>query len=234
MAGIARRVTMAGLLALAFGVGEAAAQGEFLGPGAGFVSVGASSIATGELDDYLAARGYPTFGSTAVTVGLGAYRLLPNRVMLGGEFNGLIIGEETHEGREVGLGGGHLTLGVGYMVNVSPRARVYPRLGAGVGGMGLWVNQEDTVDFDDVLEGRTAIPDREPVLSRDGVVFDLGAGAEFLPRGRRGPMIGLRGGYLVAPFSSDWDAYELTATGGPDSSISGPYARLTVGWAWRR
>jgi hypothetical protein len=236
MAGFVRRAALAGVLALALSVGAetAQAQADFLGPGAGFISVGAQGIDTGELESFLDARGYPTFGRTAVTVGLGAYRILSSGVMLSGEFNGLIIGEEEHGGGDVGLGGGYVTLGVGYAVNLSPRARIYPRLGVGVGGMGLWVNQEDTVAFEDVLSGRTPIPLREPVLSRDGVVFDLGAGAEILPGGRRGPLIGVRAGYLAAPFSSDWDAYELTATGGPDSSISGPYARLTVGWAWRR
>jgi hypothetical protein len=234
--GIAR-AALCGVFALAFSGGGAAsaeAQAELLGPGAGFLAAGASGIATGELDAWLAKRGDPTFGGTAVSVGLGGYRILPGGVMLGGEFNGLVIGEEAHEGREVGLGGGYLTLGVGYMVDVSPRARVYPRLGLGVGGMGLWVDRQDTVDFEEVLEGETPVPDRENVLSRDGMVVDLGAGAEFLPRGRRGPLIGVRAGYLKAFFDPGWDAYEHTVVGGPDASITGPYVRVAVGWAWRR
>lgn len=237
MRDIARRVALSGLLVLAFGAGGAApaeAQADFLGPGAGFIAAGGSGIATGELDDWLDARGYPTFGEAAVSIGLGGYRILSNGVMLGGEFNGLIIGEEAHEGREVGLGGGYATLGVGYMVNLSPRARVYPRLGLGVGGMGLWIDRADTVDFEEVLEGEASAADRENVLSRDGMVVDLGAGAEFLPRGRRGPLIGIRAGYLKASFDSAWNAYERTVVGGPEASISGPYIRMTVGWAWRR
>ncbi len=235
MAGFVRGMTCAALLALGLGAaGPGAAQADFLGPGGGFISVGAAGIETGELDDWLAARDYPTFGQSAVTVGLGAYRILSSGVMLGGEFNGLIVGDEAHGGRRVGLGGGYATLGAGYVVNLSPRARVYPRLGLGVGGMGLWATREDTVDFEEVLAGRTDDPDREPVLSRDGPVIDLGAGAEFLPGGRRGPLIGVRAGYLAGPFTSHWDAYEDTATGGPDASITGPYVRLTVGWAWRR
>ena len=66
------------------------------------------------------------------------------------------------------------------------------------------------------------------------MVVDLGAGAEFLPRGRRGPLIGVRAGYLAAAFGSEWDAYGHTVVGGPEASIAGPYARVTVGWAWRR
>lgn len=236
MAGIAHRITL-GLVALALNAGgahSASAQAALLGPGAGFISVGAAGIDTGDLDDFLGARGYPTFGRTAVTLGVGAYRVLSSGVMLGGEANGLIIGDEAHDGRHVGLGGGYATLGGGYAVNLSPRARVYPRLGLGVGGMGLWTVREDTVDFEDVLAGRTPASDRETVLSLDGLVVDLGAGAEFLPRGPGGPLIGLRAGYLASPFSPDWYTYEQSVTGGPDASIAGPYARLTVGWAWRR
>lgn len=237
MRGIARRMALPGVLALAFGAGRVAsaeAQADLLGPGGGFISVGAARIATGELDDRLSERGYPTFGRTAVTVGLGAYRILPGGVMLGGEFNGLIIGEEAHAGREVGLGGGSATLGIGYVVDLSPRARVYPRLGLGVGGMALWSESQDTVDFEEVLAGETPAADREIVLSRDGVVVDVGAGAEFLPHGRRGPLIGLRAGYLMGPLASAWGSDERTVIGGPDASISGPYLRVTVGWAWRR
>jgi hypothetical protein len=235
--GIARRIAMPGLLALVFsgaGAASAEAQADLLGPGAGFISAGASGIATGELDDWLDARGYPTFGGTAVSLGFGGYRVLRSGVMLGGEFNGLIVGEETHDGREMGLGGGSLTLGVGYMYDLSPRARVYPRLGLGVGGMGLWIDRQDTVDFEEVLAGEASAPDRENVLSRDGLVVDLGAGAEFLPRGRGGPVIGLRAGYLAASFDTAWDAYEHTVVGGPEASITGPYLRMTVGWAWSR
>jgi hypothetical protein len=196
--------------------------------------VGASGIATGELDDWLAARGYPTFGRSAVAVGLGGYRILSSGVMLGGEFTGLVIGEEAHQGREVGLGGAYATLGVGYVVNLSPRLRVYPRLGLGGGGMALSVDSRDSVDFEELLAGLTPVPDRQTLLTRDGVVADLGAGAEYLPRGRRGPLIGLRVGYVTASFSSTWHTDGHTVVGGPDASIAGPYVRMMVGWAWKR
>ncbi len=237
MSGIAGRMTWAGLLALALGVAEttrAEAQADLLGPGAGWVAAGTSGIATAELDAWLAGRGYPTFGGTAMSVGLGGYRILSSGVMLGGEFNGLVVGEEEHEGRRVGLGGGYLTLGVGYAVDLSPRARVYPRVGVGVGGMGLWVDRQDTVDFGEVLAAETPVPERQTVLSRDGMVVDLGAGAELLPLGRRGPLVGVRAGYLKASFGPHWNAYEHTAVGGPEASITGPYLRMVVGWAWRR
>lgn len=240
VADVARRATRVGLLALmlaATGATRADGQQALLGPGAAYFSAGVSGIATGELDDRLKSRGYPTFGRTAAALGLGAYRLLSGGVMLGGEAHGLVIGEEPHQGREVGLGGGYATLGVGYSVQLSPRARMYPRLGLGAGGLALWSERApDTVRFDDVLADPRPRPDREPVLSRDGLVVDLGAGAEFLSGGRGGLLLGVRLGYLATWFGSgsNWQLHERTASGGPAASIAGPYVRVVIGGGWRR
>lgn len=244
MAEFTQRITVAGLLALAFAVGgaePAEAQAGLLGPGAAFIGGGISGIATDELDNRLVARGYPTFGGTATVLGIGAYRMLSSGVMLGFEGNGLIIGEEDHAGGEVGLGGGYATLGVGFAFQLLPRARVYPRVGLGAGGMGMWIESaEDSAAFDEVLANPTPAPDaREQVLSRDGVVIDAGGGVEFTPiRWGSGLLIGLRFGYLFAPFDSSWDLIRgissSDVTGGPDATISGPYIRVVVGGAWRR
>lgn len=240
MGGLARKVAVAGFVALASGIGAAGsakAQAALLGPGAAYLGGGVSGIDTGALDDRLVSRGYPAFGGTAAVLGVGAYRILGGGVMLGFEGNGLVMGEEEHDGGEVGLGGGYATLGLGYAVRLSRRARAYPRLGIGVGGLGMWIeSEEDSVDFDEVLEDPApASGAREPVLSRDGVVLDAGGGLELTPMGRgSGVLVGVRFGYLYAPFESSWDFYERTAAGGPDASISGAYLRVIVGVAWRR
>lgn len=240
MVGIARRAAVAGLLVLALSAGDAevaAAQAwGHWGAGAGYVSAGISGTATGELDDQLAARGYPTFGRTTQALGIGAYWILSGGVMLGGEWNGLSMGEEAHEGRTVGLSGGYATLSIGYALKLSPRVRVYPRLGLGGGGFGLWIGDEGgEVGFDEVLADPDAYvaddPDDLTVLDRDGMVVDLGGGAELLPGGRgRGLLVGLRLGYLAAPSHSDWGLVDRrTVSGGPAATIAGPYVRLVVG-----
>ena len=216
---------------------SASAQQALLGPGAAFVSIGVAQVATRQLDDRLAANGYPTFGQTATTVGIGAYRVVKTNLLLGGEFNGLVIGDETHLGRIVGEGGGYATLGVGYVTQVSPRLRIYPRLGLGAGGIALWIKRADTTTFDNVLANPT--PPSEPlrVLSRDGGVVDFGAGLEFFPRGRAsGALIGVRLGYLLASFGSEssWQLTDGAALGGPSASITGPYVRVLLGGAWTR
>lgn len=238
-AGLGRRAATAAALALALGLGGAergSAQAALLGPGAAYLGGGVSAIDIAGLNDRLATSGYPTFGGRATALSIGAYRVLRSGVMLGFEGNGLILGEQDHRGGEVGLGGGYATLGVGYAVPLSRRARVYPRLGIGPGGLGMWIESgPDSVGFEEVLERPASAPERRvPVLSRDGAVLDAGFGAELTPAGRGGLLVGVRFGYLLAPFDSEWDFYERTATGGPDASLSGPYLRLIVGGAWRR
>lgn len=216
------------------GAQPAAAQVELLGPGAAFVSLGGARVSTQELDGWLGARGYPTFGRSAVSVGLGGYRVVADAVLLGVEAQGFIIGDDTHEQRRMGLGAGYATVAVGYAFDVALRLRFYPRVGLGAGGIALWVETADSVEFADALEQPAPAPTREPNLARDGVVLDVGAGAELLPRDGGGLMFGLRAGWLTGPFTDTWEMYEQRVNGGPDASMSGPYVRLTVGWSWRR
>jgi len=214
-----------------------AQRGLLLGPGAEFVGAGVSRLATGELDGRLAAQGYPTFGRTPLALSLGGHRILSSRLMLGAEWHGIIHGNEEHEGREVGLGGGYGTLALGYAVELSPRARVYPRLGLGGGGMGVWIETpRDAVGFDEVLgdpdshQDHVVGPDRQTTLSTGGMVVDLGAGGELLSRrGGRGPMIGLRLGYLAMPFRPSWRQFERPVSGGPRATLAGPYVRVVIG-----
>ena len=239
-----KSVSLAGsLVVLSLVAAAAEAQRAFLfGPGAEFIGAGVSRIATGSLDDRLAAQGYPTFGRTPVALSLGGHRVLANGLMLGAEWHGIVHGDEEHEGREVGLGGGYGTLSLGYAVELSPRARVYPRLGLGAGGLGLWIeDQEPDVGFDEVLGDPARYRDtldhrdRETVLSHGGVLLDLGAGLELLSRAQgRGPMIGLRLGYVVMPFATDWRVGERSVTGGPTATLAGPYVRVVVGTGRRR
>ena len=212
----------------------ASAQVDLLGPGAAFLSAGVARVSTAELDDWLGARGYPTHGRTATTVGLGGSRVLASGVMLGLEAQGFIIGSDEYGDGEMGLGAGYATLGLAYAVDATSRVRVYPRVGLGAGGMALWMEAADTLDFEDVLEDQTAAPPRAPNLARDGVVLDLGIGAELLPPGGSGLLVGVRAGWLTGPFTDTWEMYEHSVNGGPDASLNGPYVRIVAGWAWGR
>lgn len=232
---ISKWKTIAALVVL---VGTAAvAEGQGIPAGAAFLGAGVSGVGTGDLDDRLAARGYPTFGRAATGITLGAYHILPGGLTVGGEWHGLIIGDAVHQGRDVGIGGGYGTLGLGYMFELSPRTRVYPRIGLGGGALGLWLESDSVVGFDEVLADPRPVPDpdRQPVLSRGSVVMDIGVGAELLPGGvGSGLMMGVRVGYLAAPSSRDWQLYDNDVSGGPTVTLAGPYIRGVIGIGRRR
>lgn len=228
------------LLASLLALGSAAALGA-QAPRAGysaFVGAGASSIRAGALNDQLAAGGYPTFGSGGPAVSLAAYRLMRSGIMLGGEWHFISVGDGEHQGRDVGLGAGYGTLGLAYAFQPVSRIRLYPRLGAGVGGMGLWRETAvpgPAVGFDDWL----AAPDSDPeyaTLSQASMVVDLGAGAELAVRrdGLGGPVVGFRLGYLLAPFDQGWTSDGRDITGAPEATVAGPYVRVMLGWRRER
>lgn len=227
------------VLAIVIHVGVASsvqAQAALLGPGAAFLSSGRSSVETTDLDSRLRAGGYPTFGQKALNAGIGGYRLFQNHWMLGVELTGLAFKETASNGREYGLGGGYATLGAGYSKQLSQRVRIYPRLGLGVGGLTLWVEEADTTTFDNLLANPQPIPERARLLTHDGGVVDLGAGLEFLTRRDHGWLLGLRAGLILSSFGDDtnWWTQNGTATGGPPASITGAYLRVVLGGAWNR
>jgi hypothetical protein len=240
MARIARQVAMSGLAALALCVGGTDPVEAQWFQGAGYFSAGVARTATGELDDLLAARGYPRFGRSAVSVSIGGYATVASRAMFGFEWNGIIKGQQEHQGRSVFLGGGYATLGAGYAMNVSPRVRVYPRVGLGVGGLGLsFETTEASVGFDEALADPDGQADLSrgfnPSLTREHEVLDVGAGAEFLPsRNGRGTLIGLRLGVMIASDPNNWRLNRRPVTGGPAATMAGPYFRIVIGaGAWR-
>jgi len=236
------RVAVAGILPVVIGIGAEPARAQAQasrGGYTGFFAAGISGVSTAELDDRLSARGYPAFGARPRGVALGAYRLLRSGVMLGGEWHVLSLGEEQHGGRDVWLGGGYATLGVGYAFELSRRVRVYPRLGVGVGGMGLWIENENTgagggVEFDEALAAPRADPEHS-TLSQGSMAVDLRAGAEVLLRRRGGgPLVGLRVGYVATPFDQGWTRDGHSLSGAPEATVAGPYVRLALGWRRER
>jgi hypothetical protein len=202
----------------------------------GFFGAGVSAISNPEFNDGLAANGYPTYGSRPTGLNLGVYRLLRNRVMLGGEWvaHSFAGSADTHDGRDMGLGGGYATLGIAYAIDRSPRVRLYPRLGLGVGGMGLWIEDDAARDRDPVaFETWLAAPTSDPeysTLSQGSMVVDLGAGAEFVLRERgTAPLVGVRFGYVATPFDQGWTLNGRTVTGAPAATVAGPYVRVLFG-----
>lgn len=208
------------------------------------VAGGWSGPALEEVDDRLAGRRYPRLAGQVHSATLGGYRTLGRGILIGAEWNGLLIGQGTGAGgRGVGMGGGYATVAVGLATDISPRIRILRRLGFGLGGIGLWFEGEDSpeqpteIRFDEVLENpdRFLMPGNEPLtLSRDGVVIDLGVEMEVAVRpAGRSPVLGIRVGYLAEPWPGSWHLKGAEVIDAPAASIDGPYLRIFTGLGGR-
>ena len=192
--------------------------------GGGFFAIGANAPNLGALDDALDAAGYPTFDSEMLAIGGGGYGLV-GRVMVGGEGFGLIAPTRGFEGRELSVGGGYGLFTLGYLLTPERRFDAFPVLGIGGGGLSFDIGSEAVDTFDDVLEN----PSRGASMEQFNLLVQIGAGAEYPLQSDGGLRIGLRAGYLLTAFSSDWTINDQSIGGGPDATLGGPFVRLTIG-----
>jgi len=207
-----------------------ASQPEMEKSGNGFFGIGVNGVNLAPLNDRLGGAGYPTFPTELLAVGGGGYGVVADRLMVGGTGYGLIAPSRADQGREVSVRGGYGLFTMGYRFQPDDQLVVYPQVGVGGGGLSLDIGSTGADDFDDVLNQ----PNREASLQKGSVLVSLGAGAEYrlgTPEEPGGVRLGLRAGYILAPYSSDWALGEDRLSGGPDATFSGPYVRLTIsGW----
>lgn len=204
-----------------------------------FLTVGWRQIDVDELNASLAAAGYPEVADDFISVG-GGVQLIAGRVMIGVEGFGL-IGTEAEVSRgefDATLAGGHGAVSIGLAAIATPHFRLYPMASLGGGAMTLDIIEAGRVSFDEVL----VEPRRGSHLSQASLLAGAGLGADLMvPFGAGGRLltIGLAGGYTFAPWTSRWylsrdNSGSASVTDGPDLGIEGPYAKLTLGFGWRR
>lgn len=157
-----------------------------------------------------------------MTIGGGGYGVYNGVFMIGGEGYGVFSGENAYQGRSASLGGGYGFFNLGYLKRLTPDLRVYPMFGIEGGGLNLNIGSTgEAGSFDNVLQD----PDRQATLGRGYFLVSLSGGAEYQVGGVR---IGLRAGYMLAPYSSAWHLDDNAPGDGPDASLAGPFVRLLI------
>ena len=198
----------------------------------GYLMIGSPTFDIDGLNEKLTGKGYSEMSDTFYSLGGGGFANVSDRFMFGFEgqlfFNNKetsTIGTDTYASRIIG---GYGLLNTGYLAVKNDHLDLYPVIGIGVGGMRYNIVQ---TSFDSILDnphGNTNIATYSFLLN-----FALGTEYKFKISGDDNEKsfftIGLRGGYLYAPFETGWYNDEFGLSGAPDGGINGPYICLTIG-----
>jgi hypothetical protein len=199
--------------------------------------VGGARLDISDLNDRLAAAGYPVYDDGFLALGLNASRYR-NGVMLGAE-----AGVLTRPSRTTADGAFRTTVGAGYlMFNVGYAAlregafEVVPKVGIGGGAVSLQITDRGSPSFDEVL----AQPGRSSTLATGSLLLDGSLGVTYrvgalAPAALRGLALGVRAGYTNSVLTGDWSRAMNDAPGGPDAGWGGPHVEFMIGrWTGRR
>ena len=63
-----------------------------------------------------------------------------------------------------------------------------------------------------------------------GVQADMQFATRHMGSHRGGPVLGLRVGYVFAPFIGDWHLDDNSIAGGPEVGLTGPYVTVLLGF----
>jgi hypothetical protein len=190
---------------------------------------GGFSAHVDDFNSVMTANSYKRLKDYSYQFGFGFYSKYKNLI-----FNWELIGTHWPEGKHqtnavLSVYGVNALFDVGFDVVKAEAITLYPYLGSGFGHVFMGLGKK-SAQLNDVIAG-TVIENR--VWQRT-MVLDAGVGFEFTQATKRGPgwkhVIGLRAGYWFDPTSSrDWYLDHTKIENGPKLTMSGPYARLTIG-----
>jgi hypothetical protein len=200
--------------------------------GVGYFQMGYAFFNQGNLNQLLNASGMPELENGSLSLGGGGHSIIRNFIV-GGEGHGLIGNESENNNYKVSQSGGYGFFNLGYLVVQKPAFNVYPILGIGGGGSSVTITDKRNLpsNFGDLL----ANPNQQSNLSKGGFMLNFSLGADYFIAGEtndkstEGFLIGLRVGYLLELNQNNWSIAGQELSGGPDSGISGPFVRLTIG-----
>ena len=204
------------------------------GSGGGYFMMGLKMLDLDEFNSKLAAHGYPAFSSNFISIG-GGGRGIVNKLVLGGEGQMLVVGEETAtvgtESYKSQLTGGYGLFNIGCLIFSKNGLNIYPMLGLGGGGMTFTISENSAPTFDEILDN----PKRSVQLNYGAFLLSVSVGLDYLlkleenEKGFGGLLFGIQAGYLLAAYSDDWMTDSNEVVGGPDIGFNGPYVRFMIG-----
>ena len=190
-----------------------------------YFMVGMDMPVISELNTMLTDNEYPELKNQLISYGFGVHVPVKERIMLGFEWHWLYGKEVTNNDESVksSLSTNYWFFNLGYYVVSVANLNVYPFIGVGNGEMTLTMVDVVVPNFDEILDEPSGVTR----LSTGGFLLNPSLGVDYTFRNL---IIGIRGGYIFDPFTGDWKMEDADVSGGPDEGITGPFARIILGF----
>jgi len=197
---------------------------------AAYVMFGGSNLGMTNLNLTLETKGFPTVDEYYLSYGFGGH-VIHNKFVVGIEF--LRILKKDSPGTQAfntSIGVRYTSLNFGYLLSSKKGLMYYPYLGVGVGGLKLRTVENNIDSFDDISNYQRGSESKTTnFLLNLGFALDLFYNYNSRKKGQNNLVIGVRVGYILSPVRRDWRVNHTRVHDGPDTGITGPYIRFTLG-----
>ncbi|MBN2710667.1 MAG: hypothetical protein JXR46_16600 [Calditrichaceae bacterium] len=199
--------------------------------GRGYFMFGGSSFDFGALNSRLQTSGYPKVSDDFLGFGGGGH-IFKNRWIIGGEGHGFLPRESENSTYRISVKGGYGFLNLGYFLHQSAHLSLYPMIGFGGGGIRLKIEEKSNPSFNDVLDD----PGRNSEISILSMLLNFSLGADYQRKINKEEkhcsvwIVGFRIGYILDLEQGKWMMGRKSLSGAPAIAITGPYARLLIGF----
>lgn len=200
--------------------------------GMGYSMFGRAMLDLDALNSRLEDKGYTAMSDNFFSTGGGTHWIFKNGVIIGGEIHTLLGGETISQYYKHSINAGYGIFNLGYTVFRKSELRIYPLLGIGGGAINFNISEALVPSaFDDVLDN----PRRSSQLWTGGFLLNFAVGIDYLltigedEKGKGGFVFGVRAGYTLAPFKSEWVLDDSELADSPETLLTGPYIRLMFG-----
>ena len=189
------------------------------------------------LNGRLDGAGYTKWDTPAAPLGLGInFRM--GRIIMGVDWNWLanVGAESTADDLRLDVKSKYWLIRYGFDIVQWKGLSIYPLLSIGVGHSNINISRETGDSFNDVL----ATPGRDVRMRQNALLLDVSLGVDYRFKIRENYRkstyftIGVRGGYLFAPYAGDWYTGSAEISGGPDLGLEGPVVQLLIGISGKR